>query len=173
MRSGLRTLALALWAPALAGALATATTWLVWFYTAMPCTPENALELKCQPGPLARYISTAVLHHCVIHASIAITITGGSDLMLFLRERQRNNEERRRNDQMMELMKNALEQFAEERRQAEERVVEERRQAEERAAEERRQAAEERQQAAAERQAFLDALNRLTDAIAQNGQSRG
>ena len=56
---------------------------------------------------------------------------------------------------MIELMKNALEQAAEERRQAEER------------------AAEERQQAAVERQAFLDALNRLADAIAQNGQNRG
>ncbi len=162
MRSGIRTLALALWAPALAGALATAATWLVWFYTALPCTPENAIELKCQPGPLARYVSTTVLHHCIIHASIAITITGGSDLMLFLRERQRNNEERRRNDQMIELMKNALEQSAEERRQAEER-----------AAEERQRAAEERQQAAVERQAFLDALNRLADAIAQNGHNRG
>ena len=118
-------------------------TWLVWHYTALPCTPENAVELKCQPGPLARFISTTVLHHCIIHASIAITLTGGSDLMLFLRERQRNNEERRRNDQMMELMKSALE-----------------------------QAAEERQQAAAERQAFLDALTRLTEAIRQNGRDR-
>ena len=125
-------------------------TWLVWHYTALPCTPENAVELKCQPGPLARFISTTVLHHCIIHASIAITLTGGSDLMLFLRERQRNNEERRRNDQMMELMKSALEQ----------------------AAEERQRAAEERQQAATERQAFLDALTRLTEAIRQNGRDR-
>ena len=136
MWSGIRTLALALWAPLLAGALVAVVTWLVWHYTALPCTPENAVELKCQPGPLARHISTTVLHHCIIHTSIAITLTGGSDLMLFLRERQRNNEERRRNDeerrrseQMMELMKNTLEQAAEERRQAEERAAEERRQA--------------------------------------------
>lgn len=65
--------------------------------------------------------------------------------MLFLRERQRN-------DQMMELMKTALDQITEERRQAEER------------------AAEERRIAAAERQAFLEALNRLTEAITQNGR---
>ena len=154
-------MALALWAPALAGAVAAATTWLVWFYTAMPCTPENAVKLMCQPGPLARYLSTAVLHHCTIHAGIAITITGGSDIMLFLRERKRNEEERQRNDQMMEIVKNALDQVAEYRRQAEE----ERRQAEERAAEERRQAS-------VERQAFLDALNRLTEAISQNGRDR-
>ena len=99
----------------------------------------------CRPGPVARYVSTTVLHHGIIHSSIAITITGGSDLMLFLRERQRN-------DQMMELMKTALDQITEERRQAEER------------------AAEERRIAAAERQAFLEALNRLTEAITQNGR---
>ena len=182
MRSGIRTLALALWAPALAGALVTGITWLVWFYTALPCTPESAAELMCRPGPMARYLSTTVLHHCIIHAGIAITVTGGSDIMLFLRERQRN-------DQMMEMMKAFLEeateqrrqiveerrQIDEERRQAEERAVEERRQAEERAVEERRQAeeraVEERRQAAEERQAFLEALNRLTDAIIQNGQN--
>ena len=171
MRAGIRTFALALWAPALAGALAAAITWLVWFYTAMPCTPESAAELACRPGPWARYVSTTVLHHCIIHASIAITVTGGSDIMLFLRERMRNERERQHNDQMMEFFKSALEQAAEERRQA----AEERRQAAEelrRAAEERRQAeeraAEERRQAAAERQAFLDALNRLTDTIDQN-----
>ena len=168
MWSGVRTLALALWAPLLVGALAAVATWLVWHYTALPCTPENAVELKCQPGPLARYISTTVLHHCVIHASIAITITGGSDIMLFLRERKRNEEERQRSenerqrsenerqrsDRMLELIKETMDQAADERRQAEER------------------AAEERRQAAIERQAFLDALNRLTEAINQNGRGR-
>ena len=186
MRSGMRTLALALWAPALAGALATAVTWLVWFYTAMPCTPENAVALMCRPGLMSRYITAAVLHYCIIHAGIAITVTGGSDIMLFLRERMRNERERQHNDQMIEFIKSALEQAAEERHQAAEerhqaaeelrRAAEEHRQSEERAAEERRQseerAAEERRQAAEERQAFLDALNRLTDAIIQNGRNR-
>ncbi|MCY4557591.1 MAG: hypothetical protein OXF79_14655 [Chloroflexi bacterium] len=158
-----RTVFLALWAPALAGALAIAVTWLVWYSTALPCTLESADELKCRPGLMARYISTTLLHHCVIHSSIAITIVGGSDIMLFLRERYRNN-------QMMEMMRTFMEEVAEQRRQE----AEERRQAEERAAEERRQAeeraAEERRQSAEERQAFLEALNRLTEVIAQNGQ---
>ena len=106
-------------------------------------------------------MTLTVLHYCIIHSGIAITITGGSDIMLFIRERQRN-------DQMMEMMKAFLEEATEQRRQ----IVEERRQAEERAVEDRRQAAEERRQAAEERQAFLEALNRLTDAITQNGSSR-
>jgi biopolymer transport protein ExbB/TolQ len=149
-----KTILTALWAPALAGTQATAATWLVWYYTALPCTLENAVELKCHPSVMARYISTSILHHCVIHASIAITIIGGSDLMLFLRERHRNN-------QMMEMMKTFMEDAAEQRSQE----AEQRREADARAA-------EERQQAAAERQAFLEALNRLTEAIGQNGRDR-
>ncbi|MYC32603.1 MAG: hypothetical protein F4X64_05440 [Chloroflexi bacterium] len=148
-----------------------AATWLVWFYTTIPCTPENAIELMCRPAWLSSYVSTAVLRDCIVHSGIAITITGGSDIMLFLQERRRTNQERQRNDQMMEMMKAFLEEAAEQRRQ----IVEERRQAEERAIEERRQAEEraieERRQAAVERQAFLEALNRLTDAIIQNGRN--
>jgi hypothetical protein len=147
-----RTILVALWAPALAGALAIAATWLVWYLTAIPCTIETPAELKCRPGPVSRYISTSVLHHCFIHGSIAVTIVGGSDIMLFLRERHRNN-------QMMEMMRAFMEEVTEERRQE----AEERRQAEERAAEERRQAA-------VEREAFLEALNRLTEAVIQNGR---
>lgn len=142
-----RTLALALWAPMLAGTIATAITWLVWYYTAVPCTLDNASVLMCRPGVLSRFISATALHHCVLHASIAVTIVGGSDIMLFLRERHRNN-------QMMDIMKTALEEAAEERR---------------RAAEERREAAE---RAAEERRAFLEALNKLTDAISQNERDR-
>ena len=171
MGSGVKTLALALWAPLLAGTLMAAATWLVWFYTTIPCTPENAIELMCRPAWLSSYVSTAVLRDCIVHSGIAITITGGSDIMLFLQERRRTNQERQRNDQMMEMMKAFLEEAAEQRRQ----IVEERRQAEERAIEERRQAEEraieERRQAAVERQAFLEALNRLTDAIIQNGRN--
>jgi biopolymer transport protein ExbB/TolQ len=177
-----KTILTALWAPALAGTLVTAVTWLVWYHTALPCTSENAVESKCHPSVMARYISTSILHHCVIHASIAITIIGGSDLMLFLRERHRNN-------QMMDIMKTFLDEAIEQRRQE---VEQRREEAEQRRqeAEQRRQetelrqqeaqarreadarAAEERQQAAAERQAFLEALNRLTEAIGQNGRDR-
>jgi biopolymer transport protein ExbB/TolQ len=170
-----KTILTALWAPALAGTLATAATWLVWYYTALPCTLENAVELKCHPSVMARYISTSILHHCVIHASIAITIIGGSDLMLFLRERHRNN-------QMMDIMKTFLDEAIEQRRQEVEQrreEAEQRRQETElrqQEAQARREAdaraAEERRQAAVERQAFLEALNRLTEAIGQNGRER-
>ena len=54
MWSGFKTLALALWAPLFLGPLAAAVTWLVWYFTAMPCTIETAAELKCRPGPVSR-----------------------------------------------------------------------------------------------------------------------
>lgn len=150
MMSAVKTLVAALWAPALAGILAIVVTWLVWYYTAPICTPENALMLKCRPTPLSRYLSGVVLHHCIIHASIATTIVGGSDLMLFIRER-------RRNEQMMELVRETLDQLAEQRQQNDEarrQADEERRQANEerrQADEVRRQADEERRQANEER----------------------
>ena len=138
MRGTIRTAALFLWAPATAGALSMAVTWLVWFYTALPCTEETAQTLLCQPTPLARYVSSTVLNHCFFHAGVAMTITGGSDLMLFIRERRRVHEERQRADQMMALMKETIDQMAAERRQAAEQAAEERRQAAEQAAGERR-----------------------------------
>lgn len=154
MLPDLKSVLVALWAPGLAGTLALAVTWLVWYYTAAPCTLENAVELMCRPGPMARYVSASVLNHGIIHASIAATIIGGPDFMLFLRERHRNN-------QMMDMIKTFMEEVAEQRQQE----AEARREADARAAEERRQAA-------AERQAFLEALNRLTEAIGQNGRER-
>jgi hypothetical protein len=163
-----KTILTALWAPALAGMLVIAVTWLVWYYTALPCILENAVELKCRPSPMARYVSASVLHHCVIHGSIAVTIVGGSDLMLFLRERHRNN-------RMMDIVKTFLEEAAEQRRQEAElrrQEAELRRQEAEARREADDRAAEERRQAAAERQAFLEALNRLTEAISQNGRDR-
>ena len=155
-----KTILTALWAPVLAGTLATAATWLVWDYTAIPCTTGNPVALMCGPG-LSKYISTIVLLHCIINASIAVTIVGGSDLMLFLRERHRNN-------QMMDIMKTFLDEVIEQRRQE----VEQRREEAEARREADARAAEERRQAAAERQAFLEALNRLTEAIGQNGRDR-
>ena len=180
----IRTAALFLWAPASAGALASVVTWLVWFYTALPCTEETALTLLCQPTPLARYVSSTVLNHCFIHSGVAMTIMGGSDLMLFIRERRRTQEERQRADRMMDLMKETIDQLAEERRQAYEQIKQateqaavERRLLEERVAEERRyaaeQLAEERRQNAADRQAFLDTLTKLTEVIGQNGRGHG
>lgn len=173
MRYTLPEIAGAVWLPVLAGLLTAGATWLVWFYSTVHCTPANAAALMCEATPLGRYLTSAILHDCIIHGSIAMTLTGGSDIMLFLQER-------RRNANMAELLKASEERAAEERRLA----AEERQRAEQRAAEERRLYAEERQLYAEERQraeqrveeqhqALMGLIARLADAIDRdrNGHS--
>ena len=184
MGTTIRTVALALWFPLLSGALTALATWLIWHYTALHCTPENAAMLMCRYSVLARYLTPEIWQDCLVNASIVITLTGGSNLMLFIREHRRANAEQARADRMGDLVEQVILEKAarlqrdEERSdaraaQAEERAAraEERAearaaQAEERAAaraaqaEERAARAEER--AIAAHQAFLEALNRMT-----------
>ena len=131
----------AVWLPILSGLLTAGATWLVWFYSTAHCTPANAAVLMCEVTPLGRYLTATVWHDCIIHAGIVMTLTGGSDIMLFLRER-------RHSAALAEQLKASEEarQFADQR--AEQRIAEERQMA----AEERRLAAEERQRADADRQ---------------------
>ena len=91
MGTTIRTLAMALWFPLLSGALTALATWLIWHYTALHCTPENAAMLMCRYSVLARYLTPEIWQDCLINASIVITLTGGSNLMLFIREHQRAN----------------------------------------------------------------------------------
>lgn len=186
----------AFWLPVLAGSVMAAGTWLVWFYSGAPVAGDATM---CRAGPLAPYLNLQVLHYCYVHATVAITLTGGSDIMLFIRESRRNQraekaaEERRlqdreeaqeryereqdRAERMLNVVQTALEQAHEERRAADERHREyQQRDAEERrAAEERYRQdqlrAEERAEARAEadRQAFVDILAQFSAVLARNG----
>ena len=188
------------WLPALAGSVMAAITWLVWFYSGAPASAFGGDgAMLCRPGPLAPYLNLEILHYCYVHATVASTLTGGSDFMLFIRESRRNqraekaSEERRqqeraeaqeryereqeRAERMLNMVQTALEQAHEERRAAAERAAEERRLAEEhyRQAQERyrqdQQRAEERADARAEadRQAFVSILTQFSTALARNG----
>ena len=177
MGTTIKMLGLALWFPLLSGALTALATWLIWQYTALHCTPETAEALMCRPTALARYLTPEVLQDCIINASIVITLTGGSNLMLFIREHRRANAEQARADRMGDLTERVIIESAARLERDEERAAQARERAEERAAraEERAEAraaqAEERAARAEERaiaahQAFLEALNRMT---ANNG----
>ena len=144
------------WLPTLAGSVMAAITWLVWFYSGAPASAFGGAGADAMPlpGPLAPYLNLEILHYCYVHATVAVTLTGGSDFMLFIRESRRNqraeqaSEERRqqeraeaqeryereqdRAERMLNMVQTALEQAHEERRLAEERAAEERRLAEER-----------------------------------------
>lgn len=117
MRYNLSEIAHAVWLPISSGLLTAGVTWLVWYFSTAHCTPANAAMLMCEVTPLGRYLTSAALHDCIIHAGIVMTLTGGSDVMLFLRERRRNAE-------LIDLLKANEERAAEERRRNEQRMDE-------------------------------------------------
>ena len=184
MGTTIRTLAMALWFPLLSGALTALATWLIWHYTALHCTPENAAMLMCRYSALARYLTPEIWQDCLINASIVITLTGGSNLMLFIREHQRANrmedlaeqvivesaarlqrdEERSaaRAAQAEERAERAEERAAARAAQAEARAARAQELAETRAAQAEERAARAEERAIAAHQAFLEALNRMT-----------
>lgn len=191
MGTTIRTLAMALWFPLLSGALTALATWLIWHYTALHCTPENAALLMCRYSALARYLTPEIWQDCLINASIVITLTGGSNLMLFIREHRRANRMEdlaeqvivesaarlQRDEERVALAQERAEASAAQSEaraaQAEERAARFQELAEARAAQAEERAAaraaqaEERAARAEERaiaahQAFLEALNRMT-----------
>ena len=90
MRPNLKQIGLALWLPASAGALTFAITWLEWFFIEPACVPTATAP--CPLLPWGRYITQEILSQCLIHTGIVMTVTGGSDAMLFIQERKRNEE---------------------------------------------------------------------------------
>ena len=164
MRYNLSEIAHAVWLPISSGLLTAGVTWLVWYFSTAHCTPANAAMLMCEVTPLGRYLTSAALHDCIIHAGIVMTLTGGSDVMLFLRERRHNAVV---NAALEERVKAAEQRADEERQRADEerqRNAEERRLADaerQRISEERRLADAERQRIAEERQQQIDEERRL------------
>lgn len=166
--------------PIFLATLAIALTWLVWYLTTVPCIPELANIIGCNPGRIARYINLEVLGNLFTHATLAAGSGGFWSYLMITKER------RARQAAEMRLAE-ALEQAAADReREAAERAADRAQFAEERAqfaaeraaeraqfaAEREREAAErvaERAQAAEERRLFLAAIERLT--AQRNGSS--
>ena len=193
MRRILKEIALAAWLPTTAGALTFATSWLVWFLTEPACVP--APDVICPKLPWGRYITHEVLGDCYIRTFVAISVTGGSDAMLFIRElrnreKDRDHYEKQRAEDRArydEQQKINAQQRAEDleradRQRAEERERYDRDLAENRARNDRmlaltenmmQQAAEERAAAQADRQLLADALARFTDALERNANRNG
>ena len=159
--------------PIFLATLAIALTWLVWYLTTVPCTPELANIIACNSGRIARYINLDVLGNLFTHATLAAGSGGFWSYLMITKER------RARQAAEMRLAE-ALEQAAADReREAAERAADRAQFAEERAqfaaeraaeraqfaADREREAAEraaERAQAAEERRLLLAAIERLT-----------
>ena len=197
MRRILKEIALAAWLPATAGTITFATSWLVWFLTEPGCVPSPTMA--CPKLPWGMYITHDVLGDCYIRTFIAISVTGGSDIMLFIRELRNREKDKKIADERLEQEKQRLEQEKQQRIEDRERADQQRAEDLERAdrirAEERERndrmmekseammqqaldraaAAEERAQAnaAADRQLLVEALARFTDALERNANRNG
>ena len=162
---------IAFWrAPAIAGASTGVGSWLVWYFTKVPCIMDNALAGLCNPGALASYINLPALASCLAIGGGFATFTGGYNIIMLNRERQRADEAEarairaeERADEVRERLLKIEEQRSEERRLAAEALQEERRLA----AEERLQALEERRQIAINDQAIVNTLAEISAILAQ------
>ena len=193
MRRILKEIALAAWLPTTAGAITFATNWLVWFVVGLDCVPLP--DAPCPKLPWGRYITYEVLGDCYLYSFLAMSVTGGSDAMLFIRElrnrekdkkiaderleqekarydeqqkinAQQRAEDRERNDRVIALSENMMQQVIDERRADRE----ERR---ERDARLDARLDADREERRADRQALTDALARFTDALERNANRNG
>ena len=161
-------------APVIAGVSTGLASWLVWYFTKVPCIIENAVAGLCNPGVLANYINLPALASCLAIGGGFATFTGGYNIIMLNRERQRADEAEARAikaqeradkiaDEVRERLLRIEEQRNEERRLAVEALQEERRLA----AEERLQALEERRQIAINDQAIMNTLAEISAILAQ------
>ncbi len=63
-----------IWLPALGGIATAAITWLIWYYTIAPCTPELAKITGCNPALIARYISVDIFGRMLTYGAV---VAGG------------------------------------------------------------------------------------------------
>ena len=153
MHPNLKQIGLALWLPGLAGALTFAITWLQWFLIEPACVPTETAP--CPLLPWGRYITREILSQCIIHTALVMTVTGGSDAMLFIQERKRNEEQQKINEQQLADAREYNEQkLADAREYYEKRLADDR----ESRAEEQRLRAEEQRLRAEEQQRYEQRL---------------
>ena len=167
------------------GVATAAIFWCVWYFTKIPCTPDNAAISPCNPGIFARFINAEIMA-LAGGAGIAVaTLKGGYDTYMLknmlneeraarLKAEEAHRQELARVQETMAKDSEALREFIaemrNEMREERQRYAEEHRQR----AEEQRQRAEERNLSIAVQQAMLDAIVRLAQGRNGNpGQSNG
>ena len=77
-----------LWLPLLVGLIVAGVTWLIWYYTSIPCAPELATSHYCNPAPVAKYINVEIWARCLTLGALTGGIIGGGvNYAMFSRER--------------------------------------------------------------------------------------
>lgn len=172
--------------PALFGVVTAVITWLIWYYTTAPCTPEAATLTGCNPAIIARYINVDIYGKVLTYSAILAGVGGVWNYDMFTKMRAIIAAERSRADE-------AVQQLAEYRQQTEAQLAEYRQQSEAQLAEYRQQSeaeyrqeresfmtalAEERRRSDENQQAFMATLSEITAQLArlaerQNGNGQG
>ena len=110
--------ATAFWrAPVIAGLTTGVGAWLVWYFTKVPCIMENAAAGLCNPGALANYINLPALASCLAIGGGFATFTGGYNIIMLNRERQRADEAEARLQAARDRYDNLVDELLEDRRQ--------------------------------------------------------
>ena len=168
-RPGIRDVWEIAWLPGLFAIVTAATTWLIWYYTNMPCTAELSASIGCNPATVARYIDVDIFGRMLTYSAITAAAGGVWNYNMFTKMRAVIAAETKRADEAEQRLEEYRQQVEEERRQAAE---ERQRRIEtefQQLAEARRQADAERRQ---EHQAFMAALTELTAELAHLRQQR-
>ena len=149
--------------PALFGVVTAVITWLIWYYTTAPCTPEAATMTGCNPAIIARYINVDIYGKMLTYSAILAGVGGVWNYDMFTRMRAVIAAERSRADE-------AEKQLAEYRLQAEEERRQEREAFMATLAEERRRSDENQQALMATLSEITAQLARLAERQNGNGQ---
>ena len=169
--------------PALSGITATAMVWCVWYFTKIPCLPDNAVKGLCNPGWLARFINAEILV-LAGGAGIAVaTLKGGYDYYMLKNMINQEREARLKTERELQEVRELIAELRNELHEERQRAAEDRQRADEerqrataerqRAAEDRQRADEERRQAEAEERRQSIALQQaMLEAIVQLAQNR-
>lgn len=166
--------------PMLAGALLAAVTWVIWYYTKVPCTAALAADGLCNPGALANYINVDIVSRCTAAWLGTTTLTGGINAVMLERERQRTAEANQRTEEANQRTEEANQRTAEANQHTEEarqELTAERKLYDARIQELINENREERRQSAAVQQEMLSKIADLSDTVAelrrQNGSGNG
>ena len=132
--------------------------WIVWYFTKIPCLPDNAAKGLCNPDLLASLINAETLALAGGAGLAVATLKGGYDQYMMRNLVNQEREARQKTEQeLRELVAELRDELREERRLA----AEDRRRYEEQQREDRQRFSEDRQRFSEDRQRFSEQQNQL------------
>ena len=103
--------------PGLFAIVTAATTWLIWYYTSMPCTAELSASIGCNPATVARYIDVDIFGRMLTYSAITAAAGGVWNYNMFTKMRAVIAAETKRADEAEQRLAEYRQQVEEERRQ--------------------------------------------------------